>query len=271
MTDIELLCSSGAFIGRKNGRDHTLFLDISDTLHADGFEFMMYESWYDKIETIISDFKNHALYTPVLHADKMIGHSIAQGDVNFALQCFEKNCKIANALGAKKLVLHLWNGPSSDDFIEKNISSVGELYSIADAYGVMLCCENVVCKNGDPLDYLYRICEKCDNATFTYDTKMSAFHGTQDKVLSIEYSWLWERVRHLHINDYGGAVKDWSSLATLHIGQGKIDFTHFFEYMKKINYRGTLTLECTSMGENCALYPEKMNESIKKARQYLAI
>ena len=85
-----------------------------------------------------------------------------------------------------------------------------------------------------------------------------------------EYNWLWERVSHLHINDYAGKIKEWESLATLHIGKGNIDFREFFRFIKKIGYRGTLTLECTSMGDNCELYPEKMNESIKTVRDLIA-
>ena len=58
-------------------------------------------------------------------------------------------------------------------------------------------------------------------------------------------------------------------LKTLHIDEGDIDFKSFFTFVKNIGYKGTLTLECTSMGEEGEPYPEKMNASINKVREYL--
>ncbi len=269
MGRFELLCSSGAFIGRRNGRDHRLFLDIYDTLASDGIEFMMYESWYEKIDGIISDFLCRGVRARTLHADKMIGERLGQNDVNNALQLFLKNCEIANSLGAKTVVLHLWNGPSSDDNIERNLSALPRLYEIADTRRLTLAVENVVCRNGDPLEYFYKITRAHPYARFTLDTKMSAFHGTLDRVYSPEMSFLWGKIAHLHINDYAGGVKDWERLKTLHIGEGNIDFDRFFKFISEIGYTGTLTLECTSMGEGGELYPEKMNESIRKVREFL--
>ena len=270
MENFKVLCSSGAFIGRKNGRNHKLFLDVCDTVCADGFEFMMYDSWYEKTDEVIGDFKAKGLYTPTLHADKMIGEHLGRKNANLALQNFKKNCEIANKIGAQKIVLHLWNGPSSDDNIDYNISALGELYAIAGEHTVTLTVENVVCRNSDPLEHLYAIANKYDAAKFTLDTKMSAFHGTLENVYSSDFKWLWDRVEHLHVNDYFGKVKEWESLATLHIGQGNIDFDRFFRFIKSLALKITLTLECTSMGEGCELYPEKMNESIKKVRKFLA-
>ena len=269
MARFELLCSSGAFIGRKNGRDHTLFLDIYGTLLSDGIEFMMYDSWYEKIEGIISDFKKKGVAVRTLHADKMIGEELGKNNVNKALQLFQKNCEIADSLGAKTVVLHLWNGPSSDDNIERNLSAIPDLYEIADLHRLTLAIENVVCRSGDPIDYLYRISCAYPYARFTFDTKMSAFHGTLDRIYSPELRHLWGKIAHLHINDYAGGVKEWERLRTLHIGDGNIDFKTFFEFIKTVGYTGTVTLECTSMGDNCELYPEKMNESIKKVRSFL--
>ena len=44
-----ILCSTGALIGRPNGRDFRLLYGAADRLRCDGFEFMMYESWYEKL------------------------------------------------------------------------------------------------------------------------------------------------------------------------------------------------------------------------------
>ncbi len=134
--NLKILASSGAFIGRVNGRNHLPFLLGCHSLSCDGFEFMMYESWYDKIDEIVSDFKEKGLSIEVFHADKFIGQKVGLGDkesLNDAFLCMKKNCESARALGAEKVVLHLWNGPISDDNIENNIKAFSELSKIADS------------------------------------------------------------------------------------------------------------------------------------------
>lgn len=37
-----ILCSTGALIGKPNGRDYRLLESLSEKLNCDGFEFMMY-------------------------------------------------------------------------------------------------------------------------------------------------------------------------------------------------------------------------------------
>ena len=36
-------CSTGALIGRPNGRDYKLLADCAKRIECDGFEFLMYE------------------------------------------------------------------------------------------------------------------------------------------------------------------------------------------------------------------------------------
>ena len=132
--NLQILASTGAFIGRYNGRNHRLFLSVSDTIASDGFEFMMYDSWYGKTDEIISDFNEKGLKILTYHADKFIGQKIGVGgeeNTREAFSFFRKNCDMACRLGAKKVILHLWNGPISDDNIENNLNALGELLNIA--------------------------------------------------------------------------------------------------------------------------------------------
>lgn len=41
----KILCSTGAIIGLRNGRDYKLFKPLGKQLTCDGFEFVMYSSW----------------------------------------------------------------------------------------------------------------------------------------------------------------------------------------------------------------------------------
>ena len=98
----KVLCSTGALITRKNGRDHRLLAGFAEQLHCDGFEFMLYDSWYDKLDSIADDVKAMGLDIPAVHCEKSIGELIAAED-DLAYERFEMNCKAAERVGAKLL------------------------------------------------------------------------------------------------------------------------------------------------------------------------
>ena len=54
----EILCSTGALIGRPNGRKYELLKDLVPLLTCDGLEFMMYDSWYDQTEALARFLKD---------------------------------------------------------------------------------------------------------------------------------------------------------------------------------------------------------------------
>ena len=272
--NLKIFVSSGAFIGRPNQRDHKPFLSVYDKLDADGIEFMMYDSWYDKIDEIVEDFKRSEVNVRTLHADKFIGQKLGLGDKENqrdALLSMEKNCRIAKELGADKIVLHLWNGPISDDNIENNLKAFDSLYDIANGYGITLTPENVVCRNKSPNLYILELAERYPYAKFTFDTKMADFHNELNDACEGDFVKLWKekRISHLHINDRGGPYKDWDYVRTRHIGEGHIDFPAFFEFLSSVSYDGTLTLECSSLDADGNIHPEKMNESVKKIRDII--
>ena len=72
----QVLCSTGALIGRPNNRDYRLLKDFAKELTCDGYEFMMYSTWYG-IEQEIADFlKINNIYVPVMHCAKGVGELI---------------------------------------------------------------------------------------------------------------------------------------------------------------------------------------------------
>ena len=105
-----ILCSTGAIIGRPNGRDFTLLGPCAQALSCDGFEFMMYDSWYEKQDALRRCILALGLSIPVFHAEKSIGEYISRnedGDTDTALARFKINCMLAKDFGANLLVLHL--------------------------------------------------------------------------------------------------------------------------------------------------------------------
>jgi sugar phosphate isomerase/epimerase len=75
----------------------------------------------------------------------------------------------------------------------------------------------------------------------------------------------------MHINDYKGAVKDWSCLKTLHAGDGQIDFDRLFGFIKQSGYQGDFTIESTSFDKTGVIDFDKMNATIAKIRGLLGI
>lgn len=267
-----ILCSTGGVIGRPNGRDITLLKSCVENLDCDGFEFMMYETWYDKIDYIRDFVLGTGVLIPSFHIEKQVGNLIsrnADGDTEKALELFDINCRLAHSFGAETLVLHLWSGLDSDKDIAHNIALYKDLRTISDSYGLLLTVENVVCNHLDPHTHLLSLAKEYDDIAFTFDTKMSQFHGQTEKLYLPESRPVADRVRHLHVNDYGGGYMDWSNLRTLHIGDGNVDFASFFEFVKAVGYKGDLTVEATSFGTDGIIDFNSLNRDFCKIREYL--
>ncbi len=271
----EILVSTGALIGRPNGRDYRLLKDLAGKIDSDGFEFMMYSNWYDRVDEIIGFLKENGYHIPVFHCQKSIGESISKGteeDIGDALERFRINVYMANAVGAGKMVMHLWDGITSDSNFESNVRMYPVLRDIAGENGIRLMVENVVCNRMDPLTHFCELAEKYPDIDFIFDTKMAAFHGQLELLYKKEYEWLWKdgHIQHYHLNDYGGGIMDWQNLRTLPIGKGNIDFDSFFEFLKKTGYTGTYTLESTAFGSDGSVDTEMLNEQIRTVRKKLS-
>lgn len=268
-----ILPSIGAFIGRVNGRDHRAFLSVCDRIDAAAYEFMMYESFYPRAEGILDDFSASGLSFPVFHIEKRLSEYIATGtadDRQEALSRFEINCRAAVRLGARKLVLHLWNGLASDGHFSHHLDAYGALCHIAEEHGLLMTVENVVCAHRDPLYHFGELLDRYPRVAFTYDSKMAAFHRQEYCLFDDEYRHLWgDHIRHIHFNDYNGTPGDFSKLAVLHLGEGNIDIVRFAAGLHAVGYRDTVTLECSCMRPDGTLVPEKMNRSLALAHELL--
>lgn len=272
----QVLCSTGALIGKPNGRNYRLLEELSGQLSCDGFEFMMYSSWYEEAEEIAGYLQEMKLHIPVMHCEKHIGEAISrngEGDWDEALWKFEKNCDLAQKIGAEKLVIHLWDGLISDQNFANNLQCFEKLAALARQYRIDLLVENVVCNQKDPMTHWCELAERYPDIHFIYDTKMAAFHEQLPLIYEPAYAWLWNegRIRHLHINDYGGGYMEWSELKALPIGEGHIDFDRFFQWIQKIEYKGDFTVEATAFDrETGEIDVEMLNRCFERIRQYLS-
>lgn len=265
-----VLVSTGTFIGRVNGRNFRLIPQIAKDIECDGYEFMTLDSWYepDSFPEIERVLKESGLSFPTLHCDKEIGQFISIGGAeNLKTACskFEINVRLAEKIGADRLILHLWSGEPSDQNFENNILGYRRLREIADHYGRDLLIENVLCNKLNPMRRWCDLYEVFPDVHFIFDTKMADFHGELDLLYDKEYDWLWkeDHIKHYHVNDHAGSVMDWSNLKVLPIGKGHIDFDRFFDFVKKTGYKGDFTLESTVMAPGWSVDTEALNEQVR--------
>lgn len=264
-----VLCSVGAVIGRPNGRNIRLLSACQGQLECDGFEFMMYDSWYEKLEEIEEFMVGFSAPVPVFHCEKGIGDRVsrnAEGDMEEALRRFEINCALARKMRAYTLVLHLWSGLDSDRDIEHNIRAYAHLREIAERHGLLLTVENVVCNRRDPITHMKRLIEVYPDVRFTFDTKMAEFHAQIPDMLLEENRGLWDHIAHMHVNDYLGGYMEWEKLRTLHIGDGQVRFGPLFEYLRAYGYAGDFTIEATSFGADGIIRFDDLNRSFRRLR-----
>lgn len=266
---MEILCSTGAIIGRPNGRDPKLLETIPAQLTGDGLEFMMYSTWYEDQDAIAEYVKSLGLHIPVFHCQKTVGEEATKGNFEEANRLLECNARMAETVGCDRMVFHLWNGEISDFVFENNLKAYGDLRKIAADHGVDLLVENVVCSKEDPLLHWKELADRYDAPHFIFDTKMAAFHGQIDEYCEGDGAWAWKDglIRHYHINDYAGGYRDWTALRTLPIGAGHIDFAKFMAFVKGTGYDGTFTLESTAFDKTGVVDTEMLNRQAAYLRE----
>lgn len=262
----QVLCSTGAIIGKPNNRDYRLLEDFSARILCDGFELLLYRSFYDEIDALKDWFSGRSLNIPVVHSEKSIGELISAGgaDIERANRLFEINCDVARSVGAGKIVLHLWSGQISDSNFQSNLGAYKKVREIAENYGLDLLIENVVCNISSPMRHLCELRQEYPDVHFVFDTKMAAFHEELDQLYAAEHSWLWKdgHIRHYHVNDYAGGFKDWANLRTLAVGKGRIDFDRFFDFLAGTGYDGDFTIESTAFGSDGSVDFNMLNGQI---------
>lgn len=268
---MKLYVSTGALCTRKNGRDWRVIPPAAENLDCDGLEFMMYDSWYDRWETVVRDLLG--LNFPTMHVEKCLGEKLTADtpeSLALAREEFEINCEMARRLGAKLLVLHLWNGLPSDGNFAANLRAYPALRETAEKFGLLLTVENIVCRFGDPLAHFRELRAAWGDVAFTFDVKLAQFHGQTESAFSPEHAWMWNGpVRHVHVSDFAGETMDWSALRSLHPGQGRVNFPGFFDHLKRVGYDGGVTIESTSVEEDGRVNFPRLSESLKLLRGWM--
>ena len=262
-----VICSTGGLVVRANNRDYTKLEEYLPQINTPYVEFMLYSMWYDRIGELTAFLRDLPVTYPTLHTEKTIGEALSKEDFTEAYRLFEINCRLAEDLGSRYLVLHLWNGVLSDSNMQANLKGCGELLRRAEGHGLTLSVENVVCNRQDPMTHLFELLDLYPDINFTFDTKMAYFHRQLDALYEKKSACLLPHITHLHINDIACGYMDWPNLKTLHVGDGDVDFDTFFDFINSTGYRGDYTVEALTVAPDGTLLPDKMNRMLYYIRK----
>jgi sugar phosphate isomerase/epimerase len=237
------LASTGLVTRFPDAADHAAIAEWCPRLEVDGLELSISRVWDPA--RVEDDLRSAGLRFRTAHLDKRIGAELLE-DAAAALAQLEIDCGLAASLGATLVVLHLWELPVGDRRLDENLALLAACLDIADAAGVTLTVETIPCAAGSPLANVQRALETDDRCRVTLDTEFLAHHGQLDAALADDE--LWERVAHLHVKDYAGALRDSANTRRYLIpGEGTIDFARLFSTLRERAYDGALTLEVSSV------------------------
>lgn len=253
--------STGTVVGKANGYDHRVITGDFSRLSCDGFEIMILPAWYGKLDAIAEDLRSASLNMPVVHFDKEIGMTLAEGNkylISGAMARFEQNALFAEKVGAEKCVFHLWGGPKSDSNIDAAIGLLPEMRRICSEHGIRLMIENIPCVYSDPLSIWKKIAAVIPDMPFIFDTRFGAFHA---QYMDIFASSVWKSVCHIHISSYSGGKNEWGLIRPiLHPGEGTVDFDHLISNMP--HYAESVTLESPVLAPDGTIDLEKLQRSV---------
>jgi sugar phosphate isomerase/epimerase len=253
-------------VGRINGHNHRLVIEYGDKLNCDGFEIMVSRTWYDRLDTIIREYRSNKLNCPVIHADKDLDDASGFESAGKYMDTWKLNCDFGAEIGAKKIVAHLWGRPDSDKNPEAIYERCGRLLAVAKDYGLDLLVENVVCMVKTPREHLENLARIYPGIGFTIDTRHAQFHAELDRLCESPI-WAGGNVRHIHVSEFAGGYKDWSAFRTVPApGKGDVDYKTFFRHLKSVIYSDSLTLEAPAVQREEGVDVATLNEGLEFIR-----
>lgn len=246
----QILCSTGILTEEPGQTDHKLILEHAPKLGSSGFELKVHKAWYGHLDEVVEDLRGSGLSFPALHLEKEIGAGLGSeesDDADEALASLEINCRAAAALGVKVVVLHLWEDPVADEEIERNLERLPSCLDTAEAYDVTLAVETIQGVAGTPLANVRLALERDERCRVTLDSEFLGFHG--QLLESIAADWLWDggRVRHVHLKDFDGRMKEGGRRRYLLPGEGTLDLQGFLAGLVERGYDGAITLEASAV------------------------
>src|SRR5690606_64942 len=247
------LCSTGCFSRDPDLSSIDLVTRGMRQLPGTAFEVIFYGSWFGATDEIAGEITATGAPTPVLHAEKSIGPAFAAGAPAVTAAAFEQyeiNCRFARAIGARRLVLHLWGLPDSDTRLDRNLRALPRLIDTAEQYGLALSIETLLCNVGTPVDAVARCLRTDERTRVTLDTAFLAMHDQLSAAVTDDRLWTSGGVDHVHLKDYADPTVSWGKAGYLHPGEGTLDLAGFLRGVDARGFPGTVTLEAHALRED---------------------
>lgn len=234
---MRILCSTGAVTRHPNRADPRLIADARD-LPCAGFELSIYPDWIEDVDAVTEDIAGLALPIETAHAEKAVGARLSKGDPR-AVERLERSARLAAHVGARLLVLHLWELPLGDRQLERNLDLLPACADVAEQAGLTLGIETIPCSVGSPLANVARAVEREPRCVAVLDTE---FLATHDELNAAPDAGL--PVGHVHVKDFAGEIRHGDPRTRYLLpGEGALDLDGFLDRLRADAYDGTVTLE----------------------------
>jgi sugar phosphate isomerase/epimerase len=199
-----------------------------------------------KLGQLSEDVSAIGLPTPAVHAQKRLGAALPS---EAAVAELEETARFARKIGARVLVMHLWDLPDSDARFDERLAAARIASDIAESHEIELAIETIPCTHSTPLRNVRRVLEHDPRVRVALDTEFLAMHG--EVADAMEADWLWPSVRHVHLKDFAdGLLGADGRRRYLSFGDGSIDFAAFFQTLEDRCFTGAVSLEAPSYRED---------------------
>ncbi len=251
---MRVLASTGCVTHYPTRVDHRLVADVR-ALPVDGYELSIYPGWIEGGEGVAADLAELALPVVTAHAEKPIGARLSEGDAG-AVDRLEANAHLAAGLGARLLVLHLWELPVGDRHLERNLELLPACIDAVEAHGLRLGIETIPCSVGSPLVNAARAVERDPRCLVVLDTEFLALHGQLERAPDAGLP-----VGHVHLKDFAGELRPGDPRTRYLLpGEGSLDLDGFLSRLRDGGYDGAVTLEASAVAPDGGLDRTRLAE-----------
>jgi sugar phosphate isomerase/epimerase len=234
---LRILCSTGAVTRHPTRADYRLIANARD-LPCDGFELSIYPSWLEDADAVADGIAALGLPIEVAHAEKSVGARLSEGDRG-AVDRLQLSARLAGRVGARLLVLHLWELPLGDRHLQRNLELLPACTDVAERARLTLGIETIPCSVGSPLANVARAVEREPRCIAVLDTEFLALHDELEAAPDAGLP-----VGHVHVKDFAGEIRHGDPRQRYLLpGEGTLDLDGFLDRLRANGYDGTVTLE----------------------------